>query len=163
MCMRMSLAVSRSVSGLQQCAISPSVRLQGGSLSLSIAAADVFDAAAAGAGQVRGVFWRLLSLCPTPEAAVAADVDAIRAVITPLGLHNKRAVAVRRLSHDFLHKQVGSGGRMAREWRCGCSCCCSRAWLTVCVAQQVVVQPLDPCGQDSARYCACCAVAHGCF
>jgi methyl-CpG-binding domain protein 4 len=52
------------------------------------------------------VFWRLLQLCPTPEAAVAADTDAIRDIIAPLGLHNKRAVAVQRLSQDFLQKEV---------------------------------------------------------
>jgi methyl-CpG-binding domain protein 4 len=52
------------------------------------------------------VFGRLLELCPTPQAAVAADVAAIRGIIAPLGLHNKRAVAVQRLSHDFVHKQV---------------------------------------------------------
>jgi hypothetical protein len=39
---------------------------------------------------------------------VAADVSDIRAIITPLGLHNKRAVAVQRLSHDFIHKEVSS-------------------------------------------------------
>jgi methyl-CpG-binding domain protein 4 len=57
--------------------------------------------------QVRSVLWQLLQLCPTPEAAAAADAAAIRAIITPLGLHNKRATAVQRLSHDFVHKQVG--------------------------------------------------------
>jgi len=57
--------------------------------------------------QVRRVFWRLLELCPSPEAAVAADTAAIRDIIAPLGLHNKRAVAVQRFSQDFLHKQVG--------------------------------------------------------
>jgi hypothetical protein len=56
--------------------------------------------------QVRFVLWQLLELCPTPEAAAAADAAAIRAIITPLGLHNKRATAVQRLSHDFVHKQV---------------------------------------------------------
>eukprot|EP00775_Hariotina_reticulata_P002680 gene2680-2981_t len=56
--------------------------------------------------QVRSVFWRLLQLCPTPEAAVTADVDDIRAIITPLGLHNKRAVAVQRFSYDFIHKEL---------------------------------------------------------
>ena len=52
------------------------------------------------------MFWRLLELCPTPEAAIAADTAAIRDIIAPLGLHNKRAVAVQRLSDDFLHKEV---------------------------------------------------------
>jgi hypothetical protein len=65
------------------------------------------------------VFWRLLELCPTPEAAIAADTAAIRDIIAPLGLHNKRAVAVQRLSHDFVHKQV----RLRRGGGAGwCAC-----------------------------------------
>jgi hypothetical protein len=69
--------------------------------------------------QVRAVLWRLLELCPTPEAAAAADAGAIRAIITPLGLHNKRATAVQRLSHDFVHKQVGGDIRfMGCLWGC---------------------------------------------
>lgn len=59
--------------------------------------------------QVRLVLWDLLALCPTPAAAVAADTDAIRAIIQPLGLHNKRAVAVQKLSSDFMHKEVRCG------------------------------------------------------
>lgn len=58
--------------------------------------------------QVRRVFWKLLELCPTPEAAIAADTAAIRDIIAPLGLHNKRAVAVQRLSQDYLQKEVSS-------------------------------------------------------
>lgn len=55
------------------------------------------------------MLWDLLTLCPTPEAAVAADTAAIRAIITPLGLHNKRAIAVQKFSHDFIHKDVSIG------------------------------------------------------
>lgn len=58
--------------------------------------------------QVRRVFWKLLELCPTPEAAIAADTAAIRDIIAPLGLHNKRAVAVQKLSQDFVQKEVGN-------------------------------------------------------
>lgn len=53
------------------------------------------------------MFWKLLELCPTPEAAIAADTAAVRDIIAPLGLHNKRAVAVQRLSQDFVQKEVG--------------------------------------------------------
>jgi hypothetical protein len=60
--------------------------------------------------QVRRVFWKLLELCPTPEAAMAADTAAIRDIITPLGLHNKRAVAVQRLSQDYMQKDVSGAG-----------------------------------------------------
>jgi hypothetical protein len=55
---------------------------------------------------VRRVIWRLFELCPTPQAAVAADVSAIRAIIQPLGLFNKRAVAVQRFSQDYTDKEV---------------------------------------------------------
>lgn len=57
--------------------------------------------------QVRKVIWDLFALCPTPAAALAADVAAIQALIQPLGLFRKRAAAVQQLSHDFLYKQVG--------------------------------------------------------
>lgn len=52
------------------------------------------------------MIWDLFRLCPTPAAAVAADVKAIEALITPLGLFRKRAVALQRLSEDYLYKQV---------------------------------------------------------
>lgn len=58
---------------------------------------------------MRKVIWDLFQLCPTPQAAVAADVSAIESLITPLGLFRKRAVAVQRLSHDYIHKQVPVG------------------------------------------------------
>jgi hypothetical protein len=68
------------------------------------------------------VFWKLLELCPTPEAAVAADTGAIRDIIAPLGLHNKRAVAVQRLSQDFLQKEVRN-----KDMQCACA-------ITVCMS-----------------------------
>jgi endonuclease III len=48
--------------------------------------------------QVRKVIWDLFALCPTAQAAVIADVAAIEALIQPLGLFRKRAVAIQRLS-----------------------------------------------------------------
>lgn len=82
--------------------------------------------------QVRRVFWKLLELCPTPEAAVAADTAAIRDIIAPLGLHNKRAVAVQRLSQDYLQKEVG-------------------AW--VCAAQRTCNSTRGACGRWSHGQC----------
>ena len=56
--------------------------------------------------QVRKVIWDLFLLCPTPAAATSADVAAIQALIQPLGLFRKRAVAIQKLSRDYLEKQV---------------------------------------------------------
>ena len=56
--------------------------------------------------QVRVVIWQLLRLCPTPEAAINANEEAIQTIIQPLGLFRKRARAIQRFSHDFLHKEV---------------------------------------------------------
>jgi hypothetical protein len=57
--------------------------------------------------QVRKVIWKLFKLMPTPEAAMAADVEAIRALIEPLGLAPKRAPMLKRFSQEYLQKQVG--------------------------------------------------------
>ena len=78
--------------------------------------------------QVRKVIWDLFLLCPTPAAAASADVAAIQALIQPLGLFRKRAVAIQKLSRDYLGKQVaradGEGGGGDRRvvylpWRVG--------------------------------------------
>lgn len=57
--------------------------------------------------QVRKVIWELFNLCPTPAAAVAADTETIQNLIQPLGLFRKRAMAIQRLSHEYL----------TRDWR----------------------------------------------
>ena len=57
--------------------------------------------------QVRRVIWELFERWPTPSALVAADTIAVRDLLHPLGLFNKRAVAVQRLSLDYSQKQVG--------------------------------------------------------
>lgn len=54
--------------------------------------------------QVRKIIWDLFQLCPTPQAAVAADTSRIQDLIQPLGLFRKRAVAIQRLSEDYLNK-----------------------------------------------------------
>ncbi|KAI8463486.1 MAG: DNA glycosylase [Monoraphidium minutum] len=58
--------------------------------------------------QVRQVIWRLFDLCPTPQAVAAADQGALRDLIRPLGLFNKRAAAVQRFSREYVEK----------EWSC---------------------------------------------
>jgi methyl-CpG-binding domain protein 4 len=56
--------------------------------------------------QVRNVIWDLFKLIPTPEAAAAIDdTSQIEKIIHPLGLFRKRAVAVKKMSVDYLHKQ----------------------------------------------------------
>ncbi|EFN59677.1 hypothetical protein CHLNCDRAFT_14045, partial [Chlorella variabilis] len=55
--------------------------------------------------QVRKVIWQLFALCPTPAAAIAADVQQVQALIQPLGLFRKRAAAIQQLSQDYLYKQ----------------------------------------------------------
>jgi endonuclease III len=51
------------------------------------------------------VIWKLFELCPTPEAAVAADTKDISAIIDTLGFY-KRAAAFQRFSDDYVQKQV---------------------------------------------------------
>jgi methyl-CpG-binding domain protein 4 len=58
------------------------------------------------ANQVRGVIWDLFALIPTPEAAAALeDTSEIEKIIQPLGLFRKRAVAIKKMSVDYLEKQ----------------------------------------------------------
>jgi len=59
------------------------------------------------ATQVRGVIWDLFKMFPTPEAALAADASHIRELIKPLGMFRRRALAIQRLSEDYLK----------RDWR----------------------------------------------
>ena len=54
--------------------------------------------------QVRKVIWELFRIACTPEAAVAADTSAIEALIQPLGLFRKRAVALQTMSREYLEK-----------------------------------------------------------
>lgn len=48
------------------------------------------------------MIWDLFRLCPTPEAAVAADVAKIEEIVKPLGLFRKRAVSLQRFSQEYL-------------------------------------------------------------
>lgn len=64
--------------------------------------------------QVRKVIWKLFELMPTPEAAVAANVDDIRRIIEPLGLI-KRAPMLQRFSQEYMEKQVGTSPTLLRS------------------------------------------------
>jgi len=56
--------------------------------------------------QVRKVIWALFKLCPTPEAMAAADLDAISAIVAPLGLNKKRGAMLQRFSRDYITLDV---------------------------------------------------------
>lgn len=94
--------------------------------------------------QVRKVIWELFQLCPTPAAAVAADVQQVQALIQPLGLFRKRALAIQQLSQDYLYKQ----------WRhptelFGIGKYAADAYLMFCRGRWREVQPED---KDLRRY-----------
>ncbi|KAG7666769.1 putative Methyl-CpG-binding domain protein 4-like protein [Nannochloris sp. 'desiccata'] len=56
--------------------------------------------------QVRNVIWDLFKLIPTPEAATTIeDTSEIEKIIQPLGLFRKRAVAIKKMSVEYLNKQ----------------------------------------------------------
>lgn len=62
------------------------------------------------------MIWKLFKLMPTPEAAVSADVAAVREIIEPLGLAPKRAPMLIRFSKEYLEKEVGAfQGKIARS------------------------------------------------
>lgn len=73
------------------------------------------------APQVRKVIWQLFALCPTPAAAIAADVQQVQALIQPLGLFRKRAAAIQQLSQDYLYKQVRTAVPLAAHACCAVS------------------------------------------
>jgi methyl-CpG-binding domain protein 4 len=98
------------------------------------------------AAQVRRVIWRLFELCPTPEAAAAADTAAIEALIQPLGLFRRRAAAVQRLSAEY--------GLSKASWRdprelYGVGDYAAQAYWIFCRGRWRDVQPAD---KDLRRY-----------
>ena len=60
--------------------------------------------------QVRKILYQLFELCPTPEAAIEADIAVVESIIKPLGLFRKRAVMFKRFSREYIEKQVCSIG-----------------------------------------------------
>jgi len=55
------------------------------------------------ASQVRTVIWKLFSTYPTPEAAIAANTTDLEVLLRPLGLFRKRALAMQKLSEEYLN------------------------------------------------------------
>ncbi|CAL0302134.1 unnamed protein product [Lupinus luteus] len=53
--------------------------------------------------QVRRVLSNLFSLCPNAKSCIEVEVEEIEQVIRTLGLQNKRAKALQRLSHEYLY------------------------------------------------------------
>ncbi|KAL4427718.1 hypothetical protein ABPG75_001807 [Micractinium tetrahymenae] len=94
--------------------------------------------------QVRKVIWELFSLCPTPAAAIAADVQQVQNLIQPLGLFRKRALAIQQLSHDYLYKQWRNPTELF-----GIGKYAADAYLMFCRGRWREVQPDD---KDLKRY-----------
>jgi methyl-CpG-binding domain protein 4 len=86
---------------------------------------------------VRRVIWELFQLIPTPEAALAAPLEAIVRIIRPLGL-TKRAGYIQRLSQQYLH----SDWRNVRELT-GCGKYASDAYALFCSGAWRDVAPED--------------------
>ncbi|XP_019458151.1 PREDICTED: methyl-CpG-binding domain protein 4-like protein [Lupinus angustifolius] len=53
--------------------------------------------------QVRRVLSNLFNLCPNAKSCIEVEVQEIEQVIKTLGLQNKRAKALQRLSHEYLY------------------------------------------------------------
>ena len=49
-------------------------------------------------------FWKFLKKWPTPEAASVLDEKELKSLIQPLGLVDRRARALKKMSIDYLEK-----------------------------------------------------------
>lgn len=54
--------------------------------------------------QTRKVISDLFTLCPNAKAATEVATEEIEKIIESLGLQNKRAVAIKRLSQEYLEE-----------------------------------------------------------
>ena len=57
------------------------------------------------------MLWKLFEIWSTPQAAARAEpavLAEVEKLLQPLGLFRKRTVAIKRLSQEYLEKQVGS-------------------------------------------------------
>eukprot|EP00741_Cyanophora_paradoxa_P006580 tig00001025_g6367.t1 len=77
--------------------------------------------------QVRAVVWALFERWPTAAALATADEGALRELVTPLGLYNKRARTLVRFAREFLTlpwtapSQLHGVGKYAEDsWRIFC-------------------------------------------
>jgi len=55
--------------------------------------------------QAEPYFWEVLKRWPTPEKLAAADTAELVSLIQPLGLSQRRAKTLKRMSHEYTHKQ----------------------------------------------------------
>jgi len=49
-------------------------------------------------------FWEVLKRWPHPELLAAADISELTSLIQPLGLSQRRAKALKKMSYEFIHK-----------------------------------------------------------
>jgi methyl-CpG-binding domain protein 4 len=52
--------------------------------------------------QVEPMIEDFFFLCPNPQAAIEADEDCMVEILKPLGMYNKRAKTIKRMSEDFI-------------------------------------------------------------
>ena len=48
-------------------------------------------------------FWEVLRRWPEPELLASADLDELISLIQPLGLSQRRAKALKKMSYEFIH------------------------------------------------------------
>ena len=49
-------------------------------------------------------FWEVLTRWPTPEALSEADIEELVDLIQPLGLSQRRAKTLKKMSYEYIHK-----------------------------------------------------------
>ena len=54
--------------------------------------------------QAEPYFWKVLERWPTPEKLANANAQELKTLIKPLGMSEKRSVALKRMSYDYTHK-----------------------------------------------------------
>ena len=54
--------------------------------------------------QAEPYFWKVLKKWPSPADMSQVDLEELKEIIKPLGLSQKRAVALQRMSYEFIHK-----------------------------------------------------------
>ncbi len=54
--------------------------------------------------QAEPYFWEVLNRWPSPEKLANADAQELKTLIKPLGMSEKRSVALKRMSYEYTHK-----------------------------------------------------------
>mgnify|MGYP003132285101 CR=1 FL=1 len=84
-------------------------------------------------------FWSVLDRWPTPAQLSSADINELTKLIQPLGLSQRRAKALKRMSYEYIHK----------DWKDDPTCLygigkyASDAYLIFCKGSWREVQPKD--------------------